>query len=310
MISRFEPCPDDYAALRGLLRGWYANTTSVTGDLRWNIGQALAYILSGDTRLWIEYSTYGIGDSDLDVALMEAQAANADLCDERPIPFDRGLLKRRVDSFRDGFTLDLKDNGDRAKFFRGVLLLKTLFAQAQIALADDIRNGLIVPSGRKLPGFDLTTKVSSPRCLITDVYPNDKVCLASPLQPPHQSWLLAYDRAGPGDERAYRDVSLNAENIRQVHPKPLIEIGVAAKPPPKPSKPTDKEVERWLRDRVAGWPDNQRAPTEDDDLQAAREHFGYHFKRDDFRFIRDKATPPEWRTQGPRKPWGQVKARG
>ena len=73
-------------------------------------------------------------------------------------------------------------------------------------------------------------------------------------------------------------------------------------------KPTRERVVTWLQERVECWPDESPAPSEEVDWNAARSHFGEGLRRDyDFRPIREKATPHEWRKPGPRKPWGQVK---
>lgn len=86
--------------------------------------------------------------------------------------------------------------------------------------------------------------------------------------------------------------------------------GVVAQPSqpayqkPNPSNPA---VRRWMRDRVASWPDDKIAPPEDVDLCAAQNHFAPGLTRDDFRLVREAETPSEWRKQGRRRPWGQVK---
>jgi len=77
---------------------------------------------------------------------------------------------------------------------------------------------------------------------------------------------------------------------------------------PMRPKPTEAEVRRWFADRVANWPDDLPAPSEKMDWEAASRHFGDGLRRDqDFRPIRESATPLEWRKQGRRPPWGKVR---
>jgi hypothetical protein len=78
-------------------------------------------------------------------------------------------------------------------------------------------------------------------------------------------------------------------------------------PPPRRRKPTTAAVKEWIRIRVADWPDELPPPAEDVDWAAARREFGDGLRRDDFRPIRENGVPPEWKTQGRRKPWGQLK---
>jgi hypothetical protein len=76
---------------------------------------------------------------------------------------------------------------------------------------------------------------------------------------------------------------------------------------PRP-KPTQKAVTEWFEGRVANWPDDKPAPSDETDWQAASSYFDDGLRRDeDFRLIRRKVVPSEWQKQGPRKPWGQVK---
>jgi hypothetical protein len=72
-------------------------------------------------------------------------------------------------------------------------------------------------------------------------------------------------------------------------------------------KPTDLAVRQWMRYHVASWPNDKPAPSEDDDWDAVQQHFAPGLSRDEFRNVRREETPPGWRKQGPRKPWGQVK---
>ena len=68
--------------------------------------------------------------------------------------------------------------------------------------------------------------------------------------------------------------------------------------------PTNTAVRQWFRDRVAGWPLDQKAPSQADDWAAAQQYFAPGLSRDnDFRVARKEETPPAWRKQGPRKPW-------
>jgi hypothetical protein len=78
----------------------------------------------------------------------------------------------------------------------------------------------------------------------------------------------------------------------------------AAADKPRPTKPA---LRQWWLGRVASWPDDKPAPSEDDDWDAVQQHFAPGLSREEFRNVRREVTPPEWRKQGPRKPWGQVK---
>ena len=75
---------------------------------------------------------------------------------------------------------------------------------------------------------------------------------------------------------------------------------------PRP-KPTKIAVEEWLLQRVEARRDDLTPPSEEQDWNAARQHFGDGLIRDDFRPIRQRMVPREWQTPGPRKPWGQLK---
>jgi hypothetical protein len=70
---------------------------------------------------------------------------------------------------------------------------------------------------------------------------------------------------------------------------------------------SSKAVREWMRRRVADWPHHKSAPTEDEDWRAARDKFGGNLPRSDFRSVRNEETPPQWRTQGPRRAWGVAK---
>jgi hypothetical protein len=72
-------------------------------------------------------------------------------------------------------------------------------------------------------------------------------------------------------------------------------------------RPTNPAVRQWMRGRVDSWPDDKLTPTEGDDWDAVQQHFAPGLSRDAFRIVRREETPPEWRKQGPRKPWGQIK---
>jgi hypothetical protein len=71
---------------------------------------------------------------------------------------------------------------------------------------------------------------------------------------------------------------------------------------------TDRAVRQAMRERIAGWPDSKPAPDEEADFLAISAKFAPgSLSRDDFRIVRRDETPPEWRTQGPRRPWGQIR---
>ena len=72
-------------------------------------------------------------------------------------------------------------------------------------------------------------------------------------------------------------------------------------------KATIPALAEWFRGRVATWPDTEAAPSEPDDVRAAIYHFAPGLTRDEVRTIRRVATPCQWRRQGRRKPWGDVK---
>lgn len=119
-----------------------------------------------------------------------------------------------------------------------------------------------------------------------------------------RQWRLTTDSTlislaiGTSDTVAFSDTKLAVAAAAEI-PSP------AADPRPKP---TDTAVRLWMRERVATWPDDQRAPSEKKDWIAVHAHFGDGLRRnEDFRPIRETETPPEWRTQGPRPPWGKVK---
>lgn len=81
-----------------------------------------------------------------------------------------------------------------------------------------------------------------------------------------------------------------------------------ATPPSDPRpKPTDAAVRQWMRERVAGWPKDKHAPSEDHDFKAATSYFGPELSREEFRLVRMSETPLDWRKQGPRLAWGKVK---
>ena len=69
-------------------------------------------------------------------------------------------------------------------------------------------------------------------------------------------------------------------------------------------KPTTQAVRKWMRDRVAAWPNDNLAPTERDDWHAARRHFANGLTRAEFRLVRSEETPQAWRKQGKRLLWG------
>jgi len=129
-----------------------------------------------------------------------------------------------------------------------------------------------------------------------------------------------YMGGGSGDGRPIALLKLCTEDVKRIwadtsHPtrRGSNEAPpVAAASPPTPHdvrpKPSDRQVRRWFKERVASWPDNLRAPTEMEDWTAVRQHFGAAISRtDEFRLVRRQETPTEWRKQGPRRLWGQVK---
>jgi hypothetical protein len=72
-------------------------------------------------------------------------------------------------------------------------------------------------------------------------------------------------------------------------------------------KATISALTEWFRVRVATWPDIEAAPSEPNDVRAAIDYFAPGLTRDEVRTIRGDATPSQWRKQGRRKPWGNVK---
>lgn len=81
----------------------------------------------------------------------------------------------------------------------------------------------------------------------------------------------------------------------------------ASSAPDQRPKPTDRAVRQWVRDRVAVWPDDKPAPSEAEDFEAITRHFVPGLSRSEFRLVREAETPREWRRQGRRLPWGEVK---
>ena len=83
--------------------------------------------------------------------------------------------------------------------------------------------------------------------------------------------------------------------------------------PPAPAKnvvkpqPTIPPFGNGCGIEIASWPDDKSAPSEGEDWDAVQQHFAPGLSRDEFRNVRREETPPEWRKQGPRKPWPQVK---
>jgi hypothetical protein len=72
-------------------------------------------------------------------------------------------------------------------------------------------------------------------------------------------------------------------------------------------KPHLEAVKDFFLDRVATWADEVPAASEDDDIKAVTGHFAPGISRDEIRTVRREVTPPEWRKQGPRRPWGEVR---
>ena len=69
---------------------------------------------------------------------------------------------------------------------------------------------------------------------------------------------------------------------------------------------TDRKVRRWMRYRVEHWPSDKPAPTQECDLAEAQKAFP-GLSRDELRLVRESEAPPEWRRQGPRRLWGEVR---
>jgi hypothetical protein len=97
------------------------------------------------------------------------------------------------------------------------------------------------------------------------------------------------------------------DEFRRMKPREISAAPAPVKNAAGSSKPTDRALRQWMRDRVASWPDDKPAPSEDDDWDAVQQHFAPELSREEFRNVRRDVTPREWRKQGPRKPWGQVK---
>ena len=75
-------------------------------------------------------------------------------------------------------------------------------------------------------------------------------------------------------------------------------------------KATNRAILQKMRERLESWPDDQPAPNEEDDFAAISAFFAPgSLSRDEFRLVRtdDSVVPPEWRKQGPRRPWKKVK---
>jgi hypothetical protein len=78
---------------------------------------------------------------------------------------------------------------------------------------------------------------------------------------------------------------------------------------PEPVKPkgTLKAVTIWFKERSDGWSDDETAPSEQRDWDAAKDYFAPGLTRDGiFRKARE-TTPEAWRKQGRRPPWGAVR---
>jgi len=73
-------------------------------------------------------------------------------------------------------------------------------------------------------------------------------------------------------------------------------------PPPAPMRQrySDQAAREWFGRRVGRWPPDAAAPTEKDDLLAAKGEFD-SVPRDKFRAIRREIVPGSWRKPGPRK---------
>lgn len=72
-----------------------------------------------------------------------------------------------------------------------------------------------------------------------------------------------------------------------------------------PGTVSDIAVRKFMRQRVAEWPDHLPAPTEAEDVAALQCEFPRRLTRNEARIVRAEETPDEWRRQGPRQPWGR-----
>lgn len=70
---------------------------------------------------------------------------------------------------------------------------------------------------------------------------------------------------------------------------------------------TDEAAAQWFKERVREWRRDLPPPTEPEDLAAAEAYFVKgNVIRKNFRKLRTDNTPPVWRRQGPRRPWGDL----
>jgi hypothetical protein len=155
------------------------------------------------------------------------------------------------------------------------------------------------------------------------VYPDSHVVVPPLLAPSDLCWPLSRPRR-PWKRRAtvsdhYNDNDLSIpvnllEVLREAVDQVLVrdltpsseaveteEGPVTRDDSPKP-RPTDPAVRQFQRNRVAGWPKDRAPPTEQEDWETARNHFGPGLTRDEFRLVRRDETPDAWRRQGRRRP--------
>jgi hypothetical protein len=72
-------------------------------------------------------------------------------------------------------------------------------------------------------------------------------------------------------------------------------------PRPQPNAEIEQKVKRWYRDRVANWPDDQKPPSEAEDVKAAGDEFpGVPKLRGFVRLARKDCAPEDWKKAGPR----------
>jgi hypothetical protein len=179
-----------------------------------------------------------------------------------------------------------------------------------------------------LVGQTLEGRVKSVACRSTDDMPTDLPC----------AWWKDYTLAedGPGNlvphrvgvggyfnvmpDRRWNRVAFARDDVLGVWLTADAlsvsrEVATAAATAQSPSsegfdcrpRPTDQAVRQWMRNRVTNWPDNLPAPSEECDWSVVAKHFSAGLTRDEFRLVRESETPGEWRKQGPRKRWGQVR---
>jgi hypothetical protein len=134
--------------------------------------------------------------------------------------------------------------------------------------------------------------------------------MARPMEFAVSNWLEPMDAEAPAQtalepqqERAPAEIPV-PDCMKPIDTLALAPTASEALQKPRPS---DKAVRQWLQERINSWPDDKPPPSEDQDFRAAVDHFAPGLTREEFRVVRKEVTPDAWRTQGPRKLWGQVK---